>query len=262
MKTIKKILAKSVVVGVSLYLIACSPCLTKSNYFVSQNAHSLVDSYRDLVKFVNSDSTCTYNDGKTIVHRRCTYSAMPTKGYLSNLKGKGYISFSSFYVTSDNTVPNETIPFNSLWISDSLKAYIVSVWANCVACYPKPIVYPIPTIINGIGTQNGVFEVILVPVSTYQAGMRKDYLFSNAANATNPMLSIVIKAADIKAINELYMEKEGGYMSKNLPLRYNDINSSVGIVCNILLNNGNRVECYIFNNYDGGTLLWKEQITK
>jgi hypothetical protein len=224
--------------------------------FVSSNTYSLIDSYRDLLSQTNIKS-CTYdNTGNPASNPKvkgsyyCTYNAMPAKGY--NKGTAGFVSYASWY-WYDHTDPKTSIPFHTAWFSSDIQANAVL----CTDCWPKPIVNPFDAETN---MDNHVFQVVLVPVAAYQAKKMKATLFSQAEDATNPFASIQVKASDIKQINEVYAEKPYDYMSKFNLASFQNPYSSVGIICDVLMKNGNVVKCYVFNNYDGGTMMWKRKV--
>jgi hypothetical protein len=236
--------------------MSCSTLKTSlTNYYVSSNAHSLIDSYRDLVTQTNTKE-CPYdNTGnpaanpKVKGNRYTVFSAMSAKGYSAGTVG--YISFSSWY-WFEHTEPKSTIPFHTAWFSDSIQANAVL----CKSSWPIPIVNPFPSTVN---IDNHVFEVILVPVKAYQSANLTTTVFSHAEDTANPFAAVQIKAADIKTINDVYIEEEAGYMSKKITAKYTDVNSSVGLICDVVMKNGQSLSCYIFNNYDGGTMRWKNK---
>jgi hypothetical protein len=233
---------------------ACCTFLNAQSYFVSSNAHSLIDAYRDLVTQTNTKS-CTYdNSGNPASQPQvkgsyyCTFNAMPAKGYSSGTAG--FVSFSASYWYT-HTDPKQTTAFHTAWVS----SHIQEIAILCPDCYQKPLVNPFPTSVN---MDNHVFEAILVPVKAYQQGRMNASVFAHAEDATNPFAAVQIKASNIAKIYEVSFEGAGGYMSLNVATPYNDVHSSVGLVCDVLLKNGKVVKCYVFNNYDGaGTMIWK-----
>jgi hypothetical protein len=227
-----------------------------STYFVSSNAHSLLDTYRDLVTQTNTQDCIYDNTGNPDANppvkgnRHCTFSAMSAKGY--NVGAPGFVSFASWY-WFEHTNPITSNSFHSAWFSDTIEA-------NAVLCrntWPQPIVNPFKA---DVAIDNHVFEVILVPVSTYQSGYATTSLFVSGEDPANPFTSMLVKAADIQAINDVYLEAPTGYMNAYLSDKYNSSYSSVGIICEVVLKTGEKKACYIFNNYDdSGTLQWKNQ---
>jgi hypothetical protein len=224
-------------------------------YFVSSNAHNLIDSYRDLVTQTNTKS-CTYDNSSNpgVPHVKgtyyCTYSAMSAKGY--NVGTAGYISFSSWYWHT-HTEPKTTMAFHTAWFSSELKQAAVL----CPDCYQKPLVNPFPATTD---IDNHVFEVILVPVSVYRRRKMTTVSFLHAEDATNPFATVQIKAINVAKIHDVSVEAAGGYMDLHVTISYNNVHSSVGLMCDVLLKSGKSVKCYIFNNYDGSqTMVWKQK---
>jgi hypothetical protein len=236
-------------------ILFCATCtiLNAQSYFVSSNAHSLIDSYRDLVTQTNIQS-CTYDNSSNPASLPqvkgsyyCTFNAMSAKGYSSGTAG--FISFSAWYWYT-HTDLKSTIAFHTAWFS----SHAPEIAVLCPDCYQKPLVNPFPTTVN---MDNHVFQAIFVPVNAYHQRRMNAFLFSDAGDSVTPFAGVQIKASDIAKIYDLSMEGAGGYMSLNLPTQYNNVNSSVGLVCEVLLKNGKVVKCYLFNNYDGGTMIWK-----
>lgn len=245
----KKVLFLTFLLGI--FCQALNSQTASNSYFVSSNTHSLIDSYRDLLTQTNVKS-CTYDNTSTGTSGvkgsyYCDYSAMSAKGYNSGVAG--FVSFSSWYWYV-HTDPKNTIPFHTAWFSSQTQANAVL----CPDCWPKPIVNPFPATAN---MDNHVFEVVLVPVAAYQQKNLRATKFSHGGDATDPFVGIEIKATDVKKIYEITVEGYGGYMSKNVSAAYNNLYSSVGIICEVLLKNGTVLKCYVFNNYDGGTMVWK-----
>jgi hypothetical protein len=270
LKTLKMINSNKVFYSMSFGLILCFfSCSeiqpTKSSpFFVSLNAHSLIDSYRDLVKPINTND-CDYDNStnsevlKVKGNRRYVASAMTAKGYAGG--SAGYVTFISYHWVEYSFLnePNKSIiglttPFRTAWLmpDDS-----ISFGIRCVACLPKPVVFPYSKSPN---VTNASFMTLLIPVSKYQAS---GLLISNTSNdstgaAIDPLLSLAINSTEIKGINDVYMEEESGYMNSKLTAKYADEYSSIGVICDVVLKSGVTEKCYIFNNYDGaGTLVWK-----
>ena len=267
MKTLIKFLPILLLFIILFLLYYCwnkkpSNCCT-SPYFVSANAHALIDTYRDLVSKTNTDTCDIVYDNRpqnptpsavAYGNYTCTYSAMPVKGYYSGAGTAGYVSFSSVYWHWHNQ-PNVTIPFRTVWFSDDADVRN----ALCQECIPIPIVNPIKI-------HDHSFQAVLVPITAYQSsGLTVGNFINQIDNdPSNPFIPIAIKATDINKINDVSIECDGGYMSKLLPTQYNNIRSSVGVVCEVVLKNGNVINCYVFNNEDGhngliGRIVWKEK---
>jgi hypothetical protein len=236
-----------------LFSAACT-FLNAQSYFVSSNANSLIDAYRDLVTQTNTKS-CTYdNSGNPASQPQvkgsyyCTFNAMPAKGY--SVGAPGFVSFSATYWYT-HTDPKSTIPFHTMWFP----AHAQEIASIGPEGYQNPLVNPYPSSVN---MSNQSFEAILVPVNAYHQRNLRAFIFQHAEDTANPFAAVQIKAADIAKIHEVSMEGAGGYMSVNLPTQYNDVRSSVGLICEVVLKNGRTMKCYIFNNYDGaGTMIWK-----
>jgi hypothetical protein len=223
---------------------------TESNFFVSANAHALIDSYRDLIAIKNTGDLPYAKDNIT-GNRRCVAGSMPGKGYGGAVSG--YVTFTSYYwfeysfganpLNLNNNIVNTS--FHTHWYSPERVAALFGSDKGNEIYIPKPIV------LNGTQTQN--YSVLLVPIKAYQnsglkdasiqMGIDKDYIDS-------PLVNIAINTTEVKAINDVYLEGQNGYMSKNLSTNYNNLYSSIGLIVEVQLKNGDTKKCYVFNNYE------------
>lgn len=237
------------------------PDYHSSNYFVSSNAHSLFDSYRDIIDtnnifvFPYKDEITTHVSG----NRNYVASAMTAKGYnVQNPLTSGYLTFMSFnwseykFLQDPNKSNKEaTAFFTTHWLSDTSAR---TLFAGCNNCLRQQIVFS-----QKLGENHG-FKTVLVPVSKYQNSgiLDTNPIDKSGGYIEGPLLDLAISTNDIRAINDIYIEDDGGYMSKILTVNYNNTHSSVGLICEVLLKSGASEKCYVFNNYDGsGTLTWK-----
>jgi hypothetical protein len=254
----------SIIILTAIYFLSsCNtvPMPTKSSFFVSSNAHDLVDSYRDVVNEKNIKN-CDYdNTGglDTVIvkgNRQMVTAAMSAKGFVGG--ASGYTSFLSYrwniytYINQPSKdVKSVTAPFYSIWFGkeDSIRV----LGTRCDSCKPNPMSYA--------SSGMHVFSCILVPVEKYKtAGISETFFTSDASlRLTEPFLPLAINCNDIKAIQDLYMEDETGYMNQKHADKYSNINSSIGLVCDVVLKNGEQIACYIFNNVDGNYLVWKNK---
>jgi hypothetical protein len=245
---------------IAIWGVICCSCCSSSNYFVSPNAHSLFDSYRDIIDS-NNVFVYTYLD-KDSTHvsgnRNYVASAMTAKGYNEQKPlTPGYLTFMSFnwseykFLQEPNRSNKEaTAFFTTQWVTDTTAK---NEFAGCKECLPKPNVFPQNF---KVGT---TLLTVLVPVSKYQSSGILDIKPQNTGDGyiKGPLLDLAISTNDIKAINDIYIEGDGEYMSKKLTTNYNDTHSSVGLICEVLLKSGKPEKCYIFNTQDGETLTWK-----
>jgi hypothetical protein len=222
------------------------PVHHSSNYFVSANAHSLIDTYRNIVSETNTN-LCPYPGDSAVANRRCNYSAMPLNG-IKGSKGEGYISFLSynnfeyrFIFEITRSIKPSIVSFRTIWMADA----DIPRLPICENCYPKPIVLP-------IGLIDHKFETVLVPVDSYQSSgiMDTDYIGDSRVVSPNSILDLAINSTEIRAINDVFMEKDGGFSSTKFPIKYNSEYSSVGLICEVILKNNTKLDCYIFNNED------------
>ncbi len=236
------------------FLIACvSPLMAQQRFcstadFLSSNAHALIDSYRDLVEQKGTTS-CTYDP---TIRYYCVSAAMSAKGY--NLgcydygcsrQVYGAVSFVSSYFYDHYDAPSRAC-FRTIWAEKGIYPALM-----CPDAIPAVVLYPYDHNV----TQNHSFQAIMVPVAAYQA-------FSDPIKRLTigytALTSLAVKPEDIKAINDVYLECPTGYIKRTETQNYADVHSSKGIICDILLKNGQNISCYIINNYDGaGTLIWK-----
>jgi hypothetical protein len=233
-----------------------------SGYFVSANAYSLLDSYRDLISKTNTGDL-DYAKDNVSGTRRLVAASMPGKGFGGAVKG--YVTFTSYYWTNYSFGANPlnldskivTTAFHTQWYMENQVPTLFGAASSNEIFIPQPIVLNT----NG-GTQ--LYCALLVPVKTYQSSGLKDSViqFKDDADYMNsPLVNIAINTADIKSINEVSMEGTNGFMSRNLPLRYNNVYSSIGVIVEVQLKNGETKKCYIFNNHEiaDSRLVWKNK---
>jgi hypothetical protein len=253
-----------IIVAATSVLFSCNPAAPKkSSLFVSSNAYDLIDSYRDLIN-KNYIKNCDYevtigtDTDKVKGNREMVTAAMSAKGFLNG--AAGYTSFLSYRwnTYSYTSLPTKdvkwvTAPFYSIWFGKEDSTRVLGI--RCDSCKPNPIVYPYNA--SGVHT----FLCVFVPVETYKtSGLAETTPTSdNSLRLTGAFLPLALNCNDITAINEVYMEDEGGYMNQQHADKYSNVNSSIGLVCDVVLKSGEKKTCYIFNNVDGGKLLWKNK---
>ena len=234
---------------------------TKSSLFVSSNAHDLIDSYRDLVnekniKNCDYDNTGGLDTIKVKGNRQMVTAAMSAKGFMRGTVG--YTSFLSYrwntysYTNQPSKdVKSVVAPFYSIWFGKEDSTRVLGL--RCDSCKPNPMAYA--------AAGMHVFSCILVPVEKYKtAGIIETIATTDGTlQLTGPFLPLAINCNDIKAIQDVYIEDEAGYMNQKHADKYNNINSSIGLVCDVVLKNGEQMACYIFNNVDGNYLFWKNK---
>jgi hypothetical protein len=234
---------------------------TKSSFFASSNAHDLIDSYRDLLNEKNIKN-CDYDNAggldteKVKGNRQMVTAAMSAKGFMRG--AAGYTSFLSYRwnTYSYTNQPSKdvkwvTAAFYSIWFGKEDSTRVLGL--RCDSCKPNPMAYAA----SGVNT----FSCILVPVEKYKtAGITETTTTTDSSlRLTGPFLPLAINCNDIKAIQDVYMEGEAGYMNQKHAEKYSNINSSIGLVCDVVLKNGEQIACYIFNNVDGNYLAWKNK---
>jgi hypothetical protein len=262
----KNLIVASLSVLLLITLFRCKQTIPdvvcKSTYFASANVEIMIDTHRDLVTQTNT-VTCPYDNRATETDpdsfaygdRHCTFSAMPNKGCIrggTRPDEQGYVTFSTHYWYKHN-VAVQTKPFHVQWMSES---DLLPLFGTCVRCKPNPVVLPAVL-------RDNSFQVFFVPVDAYKAsGLTQSMipaLSGYARTTTDPLLQLALSGADIQRINEVSVECDGGHMSKILPAAYNNVKSSVGVLCEVVLTNGLKMDCYVFNNEDTHNLIWKEK---
>ncbi len=205
-------------------------CCAVNPYTLTACAQSLFQSFKNL----------TARIGVSNCHATLNYPtvsfAMPENCFSQQITSASMVTYSSFYMP---TIPE----FRVIWGATSAS------FSYYGACAPSPIIFPHPGI-----TENHVFGAKLIKQSDYKAfaGSTKDYNTMLAVPSVNPV--------DIEQITSVYMEEQGGYISKTEQALYNNMLSSKGIVVKVKLKNAATILCYIINNYDtGGTINWKEK---
>jgi hypothetical protein len=217
--------------------------------FVSANAHALIDSYRDLID-QKGTTPCTYDP---TIRYYCVSSAMPANGYNSGCYDMacsrqvyGAVSFVSAYYFAHYDAPSRAY-FSTIWAEKGIYPALM-----CPEAIPETVLYPF----EHDNTQNHVFQSVMVPVGAYQAFPDPQ---KRLAIGYPALTRLAVKPEDIKSINDVYLECPTGYIKRTEGTNYADVRSSKGIICDILLKNGQNIQCYLINNYDGaGTLLWKK----
>jgi hypothetical protein len=238
----------------------CCSCCSSSNYFVSPNAHSLFDSYRDLIVNNNVNKFPFDSLPRLKGNRNYVASAMTAKGYNEQKPLRpGYLTFMSFnwseyeFLQESNRSNKEaTAFFTTHWLSEATAKVE---FAGCKECLPKPIVF-----FQNPNEENHTFKTVLVPVSKYRSSgiLNAKPEDKGGGYIKGPLLDLAISTNDIKAINDIYIEGDGEYMSKKLTTNYNDTHSSVGLICEVLLKSMKPEKCYVFNTQEGTAVLtWK-----
>jgi hypothetical protein len=250
MATFKNVfLSVSCILFVQLFPAAAQQRGCPTPDFISAQAHVLIDSYRDLID-QNGTTNCVYTSG---IQYRCVTSGMPAYGYnlgyyhdSDGQKVYGTVTFVSSYFFDHYDAPSRAY-FRTMWADKSIYPALV-----CPEAIPEVVQYPFAY----NNTQNHTFQAIMVPVSSYQSFPDPN---KRLALGYPALTALAIKPEEIKAINDIYLECPSGYIRRTESQNYADVQSSKGIVCELLLKNGQTVQCYVINNYDGGgTLLWKK----
>ena len=124
-----------------------------------------------------------------------------------------------------------------------------NIWNQYKQCYPNPLHFPFPADSCGLN-----MNVIFVPVDLAASEVMNLLKAEKVALLTPKAL----KANEIQAIEDIGIESPSGLINRRIPTAYNNIHSSVGLVCHVLLKTGIRKKCYILNDFDAPTyLVWK-----
>jgi Secretion system C-terminal sorting domain len=240
--------------GVCFLLAGLSPLMAQQRAcatpdFISANAHTVIDSYRDLID-QRGTITCVYDP---TIRYYCVSSAMAANGYnlgcydvSCSRQVYGAVTFVSSYFFDHYDAPSRAY-FRTMWAEKGIYPALV-----CPDAIPETVLYPF----DHNSTQNHVFQSIMVPVGAYQAFADPQ---KRLAIGYPALTALAVKPEDIKSINDVYLECPTGYIKRTEGTNYADVHSSKGIICDILLKSGQNIQCYLINNYDGaGTLLWKK----
>jgi hypothetical protein len=260
----KQLIFAAIAAAIGFTACIC-PVPAVRNLYVSANTHALMDTYRDLVVQTGT-KTANYTNLRqdTTGDYYCTHSAMPAKGFNEGQYGNGntrkvfgVVTFVSYYWYQHNTLPHELTWFYTILAPRHGPGYAGFGDVSMIApiCAPDKIIYPYDTFNTA-----RVIKVMFVPVATYQASPERGKPLAGNQILYKLYSAMALKPGDIKAINDVYLEEEGSYMHKNEPESYNSLQSSKGIVCEVVLKNGKTELCYVLNDYDApGTLYWKSK---
>lgn len=194
-------------------------------YKLTIGADSMLNAFKNLVRGAGVKSC-----NAAVISRP---SFMPAKYYISsNLPV--IMTFGVFYRTDRSAYDHLRV----IWAST------IASYSYYGACAPNPIIFP-----SGLG-ENHVYSAKLIPVNQYKA-----------INAPVTDINKVsgVRIADIAQITRVYIEGKSGYIATTEKASYDRPFSSKGIVAQVILKNGQQVSCYLINNYDGDTLLWKQK---
>jgi hypothetical protein len=241
--------------GFQTYLSPKSPQNgSTDNLKITEGGKRLIQACQKLL--ARSDSTCFYGDGVNIVY--CRNDTMPASCYnKGNSTYKGDSSHVTFLATQYPYRSGNKYCFNIGWTKD---------WGSgtCQGCIPKKVYFPF----NPETASNQVYELIFVPVSKYK-GLRNNDHSLQGDNYHKQVKLLAIQPIDMAKIDtlSLFLESTDGYMNKQPKEKehYHEIYSSKGVVCEVTLKTGEKIQCYVLNDYDGGsiegsgTVRWKEK---
>jgi hypothetical protein len=222
------------------------------NLKITEGGKRLIQACQKLL--ARTDSTCFYGDGVNIVY--CRNDTMPASCYnKGNSTYKGDSAHVTFLTTQYPYRLGNKYCFNIGWTKD---------WGSgtCQGCIPKKVYFPF----NPETASNQVYELIFVPVSKYK-GLRNNDHSLQGDNYHKQVKLLAIQPIDMAKIDTLFLESTDGYMNKHPKEKehYDEIYSSKGVVCEVTLKTGEKIQCYVLNDYDGGsiegsgTVRWKEK---
>jgi|GEM_PF-6943263 len=180
-----------------------------------------------------------------------SYSKLFSEKYLCRDNGNGNLFYSV-----DSTMPSgQFVPGNPY--SGKLTSYVAmfsvlynpdyfrTIW-DCAdgsftyygACPPKNLQWPYPCTYQ---YSDDVFLSEFVPVSDFQK-QNPDTLWAGDRKPKG------VSITTIKKIVGAYLEDKNGFINKNYPLLFSNKKSALGIVCELELNNGELLPCYLLNN--------------
>lgn len=204
---------------------ALSTNCIENPYKLTTGADSVLNAFRNLVKGAGVKSC-----DPAVMSRP---SLMPAKYFISsNLPG--IITFDVFYRTDRSAYDHLRV----IWASTT------GSYNYYGACAPSPIVFP-----AGLG-ENHVYSAKLIPVDQYKAIKAPVTDINNVSG---------VRIADISQILRVGIEAKSGYIATTEKASYDRAFSSKGIIAQVKLKNNQEVFCYLINNYDDNTILWKEQ---
>ena len=208
-------------------------CCRDYPWKLTSSAESLIESFRSLVTGLGVNNCNTKENPIPGVA-----SAMAAK-YYTGSQLAGMVTFVSFYEPK-----NRKDVFRVTWASNAHNSLGFRYYG---VCPPDPIVFP-----AGL-SENHVYGAKLIPFDDYLA-------FKGPVRNYSTMLSVPgLNIADIADIINVYVEGNDGYTAAVEQDSYDYPFSSKGIVVVVALRNGRWVSCYLLNNYDSGTLVWKEK---
>jgi hypothetical protein len=154
----------------------------------------------------------------------------------------GRVSFTMFKSANKRSTAPEFRPIRVIWGSKQ------SVYDYYGVCTPPNLVYELQ------GTENHIFEAVLVPVNVYKQSPNPS---NRSYDEWKTKFSFPINA--IASLQGVAVEPPTGYIATNEPANYSNTYSSKGILVRATLTNNKKMDFYLLNNYEGaGTIAWKQ----
>jgi hypothetical protein len=222
---------------------------------VSEGGRQIIKACQKLIS--RADSTCSFGQNEDLTFCR------------NSVVLENYLFPSEYDITK--TIP-KPVPFiatyyplrtgpdrkNLIFYIQSQAKYQTE-FNPCPTCYPKNSIYYPYT------STDANLEVLLIKIADYQSLEKIDYTTpqSNWYNLADK----AVPTNTIKQIGNPRLESFNGYMNtdikeKKLPNNYTSIMSAKGIICDVLLTNGNIEKCYLLCNndtyYQTQRFQWKE----
>lgn len=242
-------------------------CEANCKYKITEAGKAFIKSYQDLVQNSNTISCITTPS------IRCKRFLAPSSDF-HFIDSLSQISFTSFFRNDyiENPEGNNvfrTPLIGNFWIRDNLgrKMYkrVVQIFGSCTECNPDSAFSPksqTPDKTNRFD-DDSFQQVIFVPIAKYKALNNRHYDITDFER----LKSLALSPLDMKQINDPFIESEKGYLANSNVKdsnNYRDILSITGIVSEVILKNGNKIQCYILNGQSftnsNGYLDWKSEI--
>ncbi len=221
---------------------------------VSEGGRQIIEAFQKLI--TRADSTCSFGQNENTTF--CRNSVVLEK-YLfpttfdSTKKIPRLVPFIASYYPSRIGSERHNLVFHI----QSYATYQIE-YNPCPTCYPKTTIYYPYT------STDANLDVLLIKIADYQLLEKIDY--TSSRDNWFKYVDKAILTNTIKQIGNPRLESFTGYMNTNIGEKklpnnnnYASKMSAKGIICDVLLNDGNIVKCYLLCNHDSDERFqWKE----